>query len=318
MRLRYDEDFVEAVVLGAAGAGQRNIPALQISRFHRHRERLYTILDPDERNAAFFKLHLEWFREWGLEQRLIGPLRHFPLLATGLAALAVRQARGRDDEGSELYVNEQGVRTGVLAMRPERLIRDLELPTFLRHELTHLNDMLAPAFGYRPELAGAGEFLGSQRLARERYRLLWDVTIDGRAARDGHPTLATREQRWVAFIRGFPFWDDTQQREIFDSLWSDPRPTHARLEELVRDPRQLLRAGPGPGSPCPLCGFPSFAWAEAASLADETLKAIQAEFPAWSPRRGVCRRCAEIYRRGSPAVAGESVRRHNEVQPSLP
>ena len=66
MQLRYDEDLVEAAVFVRASGTGRGIPRLQLARFHREREKLYAILDPDARNTAFFKLHLDWFREWGL------------------------------------------------------------------------------------------------------------------------------------------------------------------------------------------------------------------------------------------------------------
>lgn len=297
MHLCYDEDFVEAVVLLCASGRWRSISSLQISRFNRERERLYDICDPDDRNAAFFKLHLEWFREWGLEKLLTGPLQEFPLLSSALSVLAFRKARGKDDDGAELYVNEAGTRTGVLAMRPERLARGLNLVPFLRHELAHLHDMVDPAFGYRPELAGLCDSLGSQRLARERYRLLWDVSIDGRLSQVGRQTIATRDERWLAFTCAFPFWNEPRQQQIFDALWTNSSPSHRCLEELVCDPRQLQNAsGPQAGAPCPLCGFPTFAWGDAASLAHTMVTAIQSEFPFWAPEQGICARCHAIYR----------------------
>ena len=75
MHLRYDEDFVEAAVFLGTSGRRRGISPLQIARFNREREKLYAILDPDERNTAFFRLHLEWFREWGLERLLTDPLK---------------------------------------------------------------------------------------------------------------------------------------------------------------------------------------------------------------------------------------------------
>lgn len=299
MQLRYDEDFVETAVFLCASGRRPGIASLQIARFHRERERLYALLDPDERNAAFFRLHLEWFREWGVEGLLTAPLKEFPLLAGALAILAFRKSRGRHDDGAELYVNEAGERNGVLAMRPERLEREAELAAFLRHELTHLHDMVDPAFGYRPELPAAGPSLGQQRLARERYRLLWDVSIDGRLSRKGLETIATREQRRFEFDAAFAFWTAERQQEVFDRLWLNPAPTHRALQDLVCDPRQLQAAGgPRPGAPCPLCGFPTFAWAEEAKLTENTVAAIQSEFPHWARAQGACARCFEMYRVG--------------------
>ncbi len=297
MHLRYDDDFVEVAVFRCAFGRRQGIPPRQIARFHFQRERLYSVLDPDARNHAFARLQLEWFREWGLETLLTGPLHDFPLLPEALKLLAFRKPRGRDDEGAELYVNEAGDRNGVVALRPERLEHEAELGPFLRHELTHLHDMVTPGFGYLPDLPRLGPSLNQHRLARERYRLLWDVSIDGRLARLGRQTIATREQRWSNFASAFAFCTEARQREVFDSLWSNPVPTHRALAELACDPRHLeASASPRPGAPCPLCGFPTFAWAEVASLTHDTLDAIRAEFPHWVPEHGACARCFQIYR----------------------
>jgi hypothetical protein len=300
MHLRYDEDFVEEAVLLCTTGRRKGVSSLHVSRFHREREKLYNILEPDERNTAFFQLHLQWFREWGLEQLLTQPLKEFPLLPKWLNILAFRKSRGKNDDGSELYVNETANRNGVVAMRPERFAHETELGAFLRHELTHLEDMVNPAFGYQPELPNTGPTLSSHRLARERYRLLWDVSIDGRLTRDGCHTVATKHQRWSEFAGAFAFWAEPRQRHVFESLWTNPNPTHQILAELVRDPGQLqANAGPRPGAPCPLCGFPTFAWAQPESLAQDIALAIQAEFAMWTAQQGACARCAVIYRQAS-------------------
>src|SRR5262245_15198632 len=156
MRLSYDEDFVEETVLLCASRRHRQVSSLHVARFNRERDKLYDILDPDERNAAFFRLHLEWFREWGLEQILVALLKEFPLLPNALNVLVFRKSRGKHDDGTELYVTEAGDRTGVVALQPERLAKETEVAAFLRHELTHLQDMVDPAFGYVPELPVSG------------------------------------------------------------------------------------------------------------------------------------------------------------------
>jgi hypothetical protein len=296
MHLRYDEDFVEEAVFLCASGRRKGVPSLQIARFNCEREQIYAILDPDERNRAFFRLHLEWFREWGMETLLIEPLKDFPLLPPALRILAFRKSRGKSDEGTELYVNEADERNGVVAMRPERLGREAELGAFMRHELAHLQDMVDPGFGYRPELAAAGPSLSQQRLARERYRLLWDVSIDGRLVGRGRQTVATKDQRWMEFCGAFAFWTGARQEQVFNSLWNNPQPTHRALEGLVCDPRQLQSGtGPRPGASCPLCGFPTFAWADDSSLTESAVNLIRSEFPHWTPEQGACARCVDIY-----------------------
>lgn len=296
MQLHYDEDFIEAAVFFAASGRRQGAASLQIARFHRERERLYSLLDPDERNAAFFRLHLDWFREWGMEKPLMDLLREFPLLPEKLSVLAVRKTRGQNDDGAELYVNQTGQRSAILALRPESFEGDASLADYLRHEFTHLSDMLDPAFGYSPALNLPGLNGPQQRLARERYRLLWDITIDGRLVALGHKPVAAREKHAAAFSRGYSFWPAGRQAGVFDSLWRNAEPRHAEFLALIADPRGLREAHrPAPGASCPLCGFPTFAWANTEALPASILARVGAEFPAWTPEQGLCGRCLETY-----------------------
>lgn len=308
MQLRYDEDFIEAAVFVCASGRCQDVPhPLQISRFHRAREKLYGILDPDERNTAFFKLHLDWFREWGLEKPLLDLLQEFPLLREQLTVLALRQTRGKNDEGAELYVNEAGQRSAILALRPASFQNDATLKNYLRHEFTHLHDMLDPAFGYSPALELPGLNAAQLRLAGERYRLLWDITIDGRLTTAGHTPMATRERHAAAFARSYSFWPEQRRSETFAALWSHTAPRHAEFLAFIADPRGLREAHrPAPGASCPLCDFPTFTWADANALPAEITGRITAEFPAWSSEQGLCNRCLETYQvvaRAGRAVA---------------
>lgn len=304
MQLRYDEDFVEAAAFLCASGRRKGVPPLQIARFHRAREKLYAILDPDERNTAFFRLHLDWFHEWGLENLITDLLKEFPLLPKMLSVLAVRKTRGKTDEGAELYVNDSGQRSAILALRPESFARDAALRDYVRHEFMHLSDMLDPAFGYLPTLDLPGLNGAQQRLARERYRLLWDITIDGRLAATGHQPMAPREQHAAAFARGYSFWPAERQTETFAALWSTAAPSHASFLALIADPRGLREAHrPAPGASCPLCDFPTFAWANGEMLLPEIRRRIAAEFPSWLPEQGLCGRCLETYQ--AAAALGE-------------
>ena len=199
MHLRYDDDFVEAAVFLCASGRRPGAPALQVRRFHAERERCYTVADPDERNAAFFKVHLGWFREWGLEQLLTGLLAEYPLLPGALNVLAFRQARTKNEEGAELYVSA-GVRNAMVALRMDRLERDRPLLRFLRHEFMHLHDMVDPAFAYSRQIHLPTHNQTQQRITRERYRLLWDITIDGRLTRAGQIGRASCRERVSPYV----------------------------------------------------------------------------------------------------------------------
>lgn len=296
MRLHFHDDFLEDAVFVCAGGRRGGIAPPAIARFHRERERLYRIADPDERNAGFFQLHLRWFREWGLEDFLAGIAREFPGLDRALKLLAFRKARGRQDEAAELYANAETGRHGVVAFRCERFADDGALARFLRHEFTHLHDMLAPAFGYAPRLDAPGITATQHKLARERYRLLWDITIDARITRAGHSVNTSREQHRALFDRAYSFWPESRRDEVFASLGADPHPTHAKLVALAADPRDLAHTrGPQPGAACPLCGFPTFHWADPAQFDAGMIARIRREFPAWGAPQSACLRCHEIY-----------------------
>ena len=307
MKLLFDEDLVEGAVLDCA----RTANPLLVRRFHREREKVYTIADPDERNAAFFRLHLDWFREWGLETFLREQIAAFPNLETHLKAFAFRKARNKTEEASELYVNRIGDRHGMVALRPERFGNQKPLVPFLNHELMHVNDMVDPQFGYSPEIMGLSQSPSQQRLLRERYRVLWDITIDGRLIGAALETVATREQRWGDFYRAFSFLPDAKREETFDSLWTDSSPEHLQLVALARDPRSLGTSHvPQPGGPCPLCGFPTFEWATQGNLTAMGT-AISAEFPNWSVEHGACKRCLEVYE------SSAAIKRQHATEQSL-
>lgn len=289
MQLSYDDDFIEGAVFVAASGKRPGVPSSQIRRFHQERDRCYDVLDPDDRNTAFFKLHLAWFRRWELEKLLLDLLDEYPLLPSALTTLAFRKARSKKDESAELYVSTESGRSAIAAMRPERFGCDEAVAGLLRHEFTHLSDMVDPAFGYSPTFSRPGVNPTRQNIVRERYRLLWDITIDGRLHRSEH-----QRQHRALFDAVFHGWSESRRDDVFTRLWGETKPSHDQLMSLAADPRDQLRsAGPSPGAACPLCGFSTFQWAP---VPDADIRAsIQSEFQQWLPEHGVCERCAEAY-----------------------
>src|SRR3970282_2499969 len=98
-------------------------------------------------------------------------------------------------------------------------------------------------------------------------------------------------------------------------VWEGDRPTYVTLVRWATHPLALAAwvgwaaepeggSAPPPGAPCPLCGFPTYAWAPAIDFLVEQL--IQEDFPAWRRRDGACARCVEGYavRRGFPVLGG--------------
>lgn len=296
MELLFDDDLVEAAVFLVATGRGPEVPAALVQRFHTERERCYAVLDADARQAAFARVHLEWFREWGLVRPLEAAVGQFPLLAEHLVALAFRKARTRSEEGAELYTDAEGRRRGVLALRPERFAAASELMPLLHHELGHLADMVDPAFGYSAEAGGSGWTAAQQRLVLERYRLLWNVSLDGRLVRRGLATVADEARRRDEFERAFAFLPAARRAQLFADLWNGRLARHPELLELAADPRGLHdRPAPVPGAPCPLCGFPAFEWSDPAALPAAARARIRAEFPGWRDDEPICARCAEVY-----------------------
>jgi hypothetical protein len=148
---------------------------------------------------------------------------------------------------------------GDRGLRPERFADETALTRFLHHELAHLADMVNPDFGYSPELGQTGQTPSQLRLTRERYRLLWDVSIDGRLAQRGLETVADEVQRRQEFNRGFAFLPDERRDELFEALWHGQLAQHRPLLELAADPRGCRGVMPRcPAPPVPSAALPPF------------------------------------------------------------
>lgn len=296
--LRYDPGLVEeAVFLAVEGHPEAK-------RFHRERDRIYGIKHPEERERAFNDLHRAWFLRLGLADQMEKAVSEQPLLSSGVNSCLVARAPSKCEEGAELFVNpEEKVsgkerRTVSIFLRAESLLDPSALLTFLRHELMHIADMLDPGFGYEPELPPAEGGPTHDRLLKERYRVLWDATIDGRMLRCGWATESLRAERLREFCSTFPMFG--QKSESLFSRFFDREPhTHAELVAFILDPRAIIGApeAPHPGSRCPLCGFPTYDFeSEPERLPDELIIRITGDFPSWHPSRGLCAQCADIYR----------------------
>ncbi|MSR64183.1 MAG: hypothetical protein EXS18_00180 [Verrucomicrobiae bacterium] len=242
---------------------------------------------PDDRNDAFYKLHRKWFTEFSLEDRILAIVKQFPLIEKSAATLLFRKALAKKEEGAELFVRTDA-RNVVVAVRSERFLEGETFEHFLRHELTHISDMLDPACGYEPSISVPDASPAEQIMLRDRYRVLWDITIDGRLHREER-----RAASRVEFEKAFSHWSGEKRNEVFERLWTTGRPSHRGLFELSK--KQTLTAPNLPGAPCALCKFPTFDWAGIESLKPPIVAAIQKHFPKWTPAHGACSRCVEIY-----------------------
>lgn len=285
MQLRYDGHLLESVVFLEARRLEQTAQAALAARYHARRSALYDLPDPDQRSDGFFKLHVEWFREMGFEARVLAAAKTFPLVEQRATSLMLRKAVTPKEEGAELFVRPDANNV-VVAIRGERF-QEEGLDGFLRHEFCHVSDMLDETFGYEPRIELPGAPPTEVNLLRDRYRVLWDITIAGRLGLE-----AERGARWQELSRAFSTLPPERQRGLFDRLWRE-RPAHGELVGIAKSSH--ARAARTPGGSCPLCRFPTFDWADADGLGSATTAAIQAHFPNWRPEDGCCGRCAELY-----------------------
>ena len=267
--------------------------------FHRERDPIYRMEEPEERDQAFERLHERWLRRLDLD----APVRraeqeHATTLAVASRCL-IAPAFEEKTQGAELYVAASGERSIVITIRPDLLAAPDRALAFLRRELLHVDDMLDPGFRYEPRLPGQAAGPAHDRLLQDRYRLLWSCSVDGRLARHHGADPGVRERRRLEFGRAFSCLG-CRADEGFARFFDGPRPSHPELVSLAAAPEAMLglRAAPGlPHGRCPLCGFPTHDFEpRPADLSTETLAAIRSDFPEWTEDSGLCRQCADLYR----------------------
>lgn len=305
--VEYEPRLLEEVVLRCvAQAGVESELRLQ-------RDPLYSIEEPGQREAAFNRLHAQWFARLRIDRPLQQALAEFEF-AGEIDRCLVVAARSREDEAVELFVASRDqleqarpARSLVIRLRAVSFIDPTDLLAFLRGELLHVADMLDPNFGYQPALP-PGE-PAQARLLLDRYRVLWDATVAGRLARRGQMPVELRERRWAEFVRTFPMLADGAA-EVFARFFDHGPHTHAELFAFAREP--VAKGGRKLRMRCPLCGCLIARSTDEAEPPPAPVQArIRRDFPAWQPEQGLCRQCAELYRaretlsaasHGSPAV----------------
>lgn len=294
MGIEYEPRFLDEVVRGFVGAR----PEARL--YHRERECAYREPDPEERARAFEALDRAWFERLGLERPLQSALAERPVVREGVGRIGVGRPPRRQDAGAELLVRP--ARTGEdpsagrvlrLLIAPETFLDAEQLLTFLRRELQHVADMLDPRFGYEPSLPATGG-PAHERLLRDRYRVVWDATVDGRLVHAGSLPADIRAWRAGEFARAFPGLDAGGAAVAFARFFDDPAPTHAALVEFVTRP--ATRGNPVAGT-CALCGFPTADLdPDPQGLPAAAGGELARDFPSWRPEDGCCRQCADLYR----------------------
>ncbi|MFQ5672601.1 MAG: hypothetical protein ACE5G9_05860 [Nitrospinales bacterium] len=226
----------------------------------------------------------------------------------------IKRAINKVDEGSNVLNRVSGelpiIEMRVLASRFANSEEESELEAFLIHELYHARDMVDPEFDYEDSFIPGSPSV--KNLITARFRVLWNIYIDSRLERKKIPSVMCREARFREFDNYYRKLPERQRKGVFEGLWREEKFTHEELLSMATDLETLMSKFVEydddfseedreyihlPGSPCPLCKFPTYNWVDdPESICDEmVVEAIQIDFPDWESKDGACDRCIEVY-----------------------
>jgi len=285
----YDAQLVEETVLLA----MRAEPPERQTAFRQDRDSIYEVADADMRDTGFRELHARWFVSLELGRPLERALGERPelMLARGCSVL---RAQCLPEEAADLAAGADAPLI-VICLRPQSLIDRERLLPFLRHELMHVADMLDPAFGYERELPVSEAGPAYDGILRDRYRVIWDTTIDGRLVRGGLLPATARQVRLAEFARAFPMLAERTE-ECFARWFGEARPVHREIVTFAMTPGSCP-AGRRLDGRCPLCRLPvAVLDGQVERLAAETVAELVRRYPQWRPELGLCRQCADLSR----------------------
>lgn len=291
--LRADHRLVEETV----AARVRQLTPRSQRLFHRERERIYDTPDPEERENSFRELHGRWFERLELAAPIHQALGERPSVLSGTEQCRIFLAVSRKEEHADLLVPEAGISGGrspslVLRVRTQVFLEPEALLAFARREVLHVADMLDPEFGYQRSLPDSSQGPSFQNLLVDRYRTLWDTTIEGRLHQEGRGTEGARNRRRREFARTFRMLGD--EVETMFLRWFECRePRHAEMLAFAENPRSA-RPAEGWCGYCPVCRMPCAA-PGAAQLSPGALREIRGDDPGWRVEHGICRQCIDLF-----------------------
>jgi len=304
LNILYDPYMVEEIVFSKLreieGTGNMEL----YEQYHNLSDRIYELDDEDERSDGFVELNKEFFNTLGFSEVVRGVVDEFPEFHEKIEEIHIRKPTTMIEVGSDL-VDER--RKAVIRLFPEQFMDITHLRKFIRHELMHVVDMLGEKFGYKE--GKLARLPVEETIVREKYKLFWDIFIDSRLEKRGKETVRSKDERFGEFEKLYARLPADGKKAVFEGLWKEENLTHDKAVELAKDFTKLVAAYGGtlqegvkeakkvliPGSPCPLCSFPTFNWLDTASLDEQIIRLIKADFPDWQVDDGICDRCAECY-----------------------
>ncbi len=283
--IELDPALVEESVLLASDASSPPIRR----RYRGERNAVYEITDSEKREVAFLALDTRWFARLGLGVPLLKLLDEFEGVLARVSRLVVLLAGRTREEGADLHSGRGSAPVLAVKLTPASLLDFDRVAPLLRSELLHVEDMLDPAFGYERDPPFAGTDPVYEKLVRERYRILWNTSVDGRLQARGQlpeegEARSRREFRSTFSMLG----SDADER--FRRVFHGPRPSHAELLSFAANVE-----GRAAGR-CPLCRFPTARLRGEGEPLDARLEeAIRRDFPGFRPSQGLCLQCADLY-----------------------
>lgn len=302
-----ENTFVESLVQRRLYELQRRGHSEPFEAFHEEADTLYE-LPPNRRDAAFRELYATYFGRLGFLVPFRETLREFPAFEERVSAVYLAQVMASADESVDLAPPRKGEkkREVGIRIRAEQMLDAPRLESYLRHEWTHLDDLLDPNFCAQDRLSWGVRSATEEHLLRDRYRVLWCATVDGRLERRGKTPGVPKDVRKADFEQLYRRLPQEVRARAFDRIWNDGRLSHPdlmTLAESLEAVRRFAETGvitpgertvePVEGAPCPLCRFPTFRWVT--DVEAIVAQRIQRDFPQWRPAEGICERCFERY-----------------------
>lgn len=238
LTIEYEQSLVETAVFLAV----RNDAPLECE-LHQSVDRLYEIPDEEIRQREFVPVYRDFFTKLKLDQLVSGLLAERPLIGEVVEKCVVREAAKKKAESAELLVrkdlpsNGGSGRTLVIQICPQSFLDSERFIPLMRRELLHVADMLDDQFGYSRE--GFSGEPSRQNLQRDRYRILWDVYVEGRLEREQFGVGGKREGLEQAFGRVFANHTAGTDSGIFSRLFDAASLTHRSFMDWAREPNLL-------------------------------------------------------------------------------
>jgi hypothetical protein len=298
-RIEYQPQLIEEAVLRAI-AGH-----LEEERFRQERDTIYELADLENREKRFQQLHERWFNQLGLVDPMRKVFELWPILKTSTQRCLLVKARSNKEMGADLHVAlgepnqpKREQRTILVKVTPELFCQSFPFLNFLRHEILHIVDMVDPNFGYEPDFPKTASSPVYGRFLQERYRVLWDITVDGRLYQKGWLPSSARESHWRIFKRTFS-GSEKDLELVFSYFFDQESPAHRELILFAQHPEEWLTGATTPPTSkgqCSLCRFPSFHLINPVDLSAGLLAQICKEQPTWNAREPVCPQCVDLYK----------------------